>query len=282
MKNVTLYLDYAGYCFAKESHAIIGGRNELIKFHALFGLIHHPIKGWILYDTGYATRFYQATEKFPNSIYASITKVIVKGEDEVKAKLKLYGLVPSDIRHVIITHFHADHISGLKDFSDAIFYCSKKAYEQVKNINSHWGFTKGILKSLIPEDFDSRVKLIEDICKPISDEILGTRYDLFNDQYIFVTALEGHAAGQIGVLVSTNKADYFLIADACWLCQSFREMVLPSPVVKLFFHSWKEYKASLQRVNNYYKANPKTIIVPTHCFETTSKLISYNSILNEL
>lgn len=209
MNKVKLYLDYAGYCFAKESHAIKGGKNKQIKFHALFGLIHHPKNGWILYDTGYTERFFDATATFPNSIYASITKVAVTKVDEVKSKLQLYGLLPSDIKHIIITHFHADHIGGLKDFNEAIFYCSKTAYEQVKNIHALLGFTKGILKSLIPVDFDNRVKLIEDICKPISDEILGIKYDLFYDEYIFLTPLEGHAAGQLGVLVSTNKNNYF-------------------------------------------------------------------------
>ena len=77
MNEVKLYLNYAGYCYAKESHAISNGSNLHIKFHALFGLIRHPQQGWILFDTGYTRRFYASTRKFPQSIYAGITKVVV-------------------------------------------------------------------------------------------------------------------------------------------------------------------------------------------------------------
>jgi glyoxylase-like metal-dependent hydrolase (beta-lactamase superfamily II) len=282
MNKVKLYLDYAGYCTAKESHAIKGGSNKTIKFHALFGLISHPLHGWILFDTGYTKRFYAATNRFPNSIYAAITKVQVKEEDEVKSKLKYHGIEASDIQHVIITHFHADHIGGLKDFENARFYCSKPAYEQLKTIKPFIAFTKGILTSLVPADFASRVTLIEDHCPPVNDEILGIKYDLFNDQSIFLTMLEGHAAGQLGAILSTHKNKYFLVADACWLRKSFEEMVLPPAFVKLFFSSWRDFKTSLEKVHRYYKANPSTVIVPTHCFETTSKLISDNHSLNEL
>ena len=282
MNKVKLYLGYAGFCYAKESHAIKGGKNKLIKFHALFGLIQHPAKGWILYDTGYTERFYDATATFPNSIYAALTKVIVTAADEVKHQLKKHGLEPYDIKHIIITHFHADHISGLKDFKQAIIYCSKKAFEQVNNIHPLLGFTKGILKSLLPEDIKTRTRFIEDECEQIPDKILGVKYDLFNDQYIYITQLEGHAAGQIGVLITTEKNSYFLIADACWLSKSFEQMILPSPVVKLFFNSWKDYKISLQKVHDYHTANPKTIIVPTHCYKTTSTLVSCNNLVNEL
>ncbi|MES2647599.1 MAG: MBL fold metallo-hydrolase [Bacteroidota bacterium] len=282
MTQVKLYLDYAGYCTAKESHAIKGGSNKIIKFHALFGLIQHPVHGWILYDTGYTRRFYEATSRFPNNIYAAFTKVTIEEADEVKVKLKNYGISTSDINHVIITHFHADHIGGLKDFEHANIYCLKAAYEQFKNINPLLAFTRGILKSMVPLDVESRLRIIEDYCTPESDEILGIKYDLFNDTSIYLTPLEGHAAGQVGVLVSTQKHSYFLIADACWLKKSYEEMILPSPLVKLFFSSWKKYKSSLQKVHQFHKSYPGYIIVPTHCYETTSKIVYNNQQVNEL
>lgn len=276
MNEVKLYLNYAGYCYANESHAIQNGSNRQIKFHALFGLIKHPQQGWILYDTGYTRRFYTATRNFPQSIYAGITRVVVTETDEVKHQLQSLGLSTADIRHIIITHFHADHIGGLKDFEDAIIHCSKTAYEEVKNTNPYFGFARGILKSLIPDDMDQRVRYIEESALSVSDDIFGTTYDLFHDNSLLLYPVPGHAAGQLALLLKTSKQFYFLIADACWLKQSYQDLVLPNPLVKLFFNSWKDFKSSLQKVHQFHKANPHVAIVPTHCFDTTSKLVSLN------
>ena len=44
MKSIKLYLNYAGHCFASAKHVVKGDKDEMIKFHALFALLHHP---WI-------------------------------------------------------------------------------------------------------------------------------------------------------------------------------------------------------------------------------------------
>ena len=36
--------------------------------------------------------------------------------NEIKNQLKSLGLETSDIKHIIISHFHADHIGGIKRF----------------------------------------------------------------------------------------------------------------------------------------------------------------------
>ena len=78
LTKVKLHLGYAGYCLAKETHTIKGGNNINVKFNALWALIHHPINGYILFDTGYTKRFFEATKKYPNKLYANLTKVVLK------------------------------------------------------------------------------------------------------------------------------------------------------------------------------------------------------------
>lgn len=282
MKEVKLSLQYAGYCLAKESHAIKGGQKKEIKFHALFGLIQHPEKGWVLYDTGYTERFHEATRKYPNKIYAKMTKVFIRPEEEVIAQIRAIGIEPEEIQHVIITHFHGDHTAGLKDFPNATFYCSQKAFTQLENVSDFWAFSKGILKDFIPSDFNNRVQIIEEVAQKQEDIIFGHRYDLWGDDSIYTVDLPGHAAGQIGIQVQTNKHQYFLIADACWLKKSYTDLVLPSPIVKLFFDSWKDFKNSLTNVHLYHQANPDVIIIPTHCEESTRNLVSTTLALDVL
>lgn len=282
MKKVKLYLSYAGHCFANENHAISGGRKMKIKFHALWGLIQHPEKGWILYDTGYTQRFYDSTRKFPNKIYALSTKVIITPQEEIKAQLLGNGIGPNDIKHIIVSHFHADHIGGLSDFPNATFYMSKKALQQALNIPKSIAFSKGVLKDLIPKDIEKRAYIIEDKCLKISDDNFDYKYDLFGDKSIYVYHLPGHAAGQIGIFLETSNRKYFLIADSCWNKKSYEENLLPNPIVRLFFHSWKAYKQTLNRLHLFHLKYPEVIIVPTHCEQTTVNLVQNEFNINVL
>ena len=87
--KVKLYLDMYGYCFAKSSHVVNGDKQENIKFHAIC-IINHPKLGWILFDTGYTNRFYEETKRYPNKIYADITKVVIEDHQELKNQLQSF------------------------------------------------------------------------------------------------------------------------------------------------------------------------------------------------
>lgn len=274
MKAIKLYLNYAGHCFASAKHVVKGDKDEMIKFHALFALLHHPEKGWILFDTGYTSRFYESTKSYPNRIYANATKVVITDADEIKNQIKSIGLETSDIQNIIISHFHADHIGGLKDFNNATIYCTKKAYQKSKKISSLFAFSKGVLKDLIPDDIEERLVFIEDFSTSNRDDIFGVTYDLFQDSSVIIYNLPGHAAGQIGIEFETQKEKYFLVADSCWDERAYKEGKLPNSIVRLFFDSWKDYKDSLGKVSSYHKKFPDVIIVPTHCSKTTDNLVS--------
>jgi glyoxylase-like metal-dependent hydrolase (beta-lactamase superfamily II) len=282
MKKVQLYLNTAGLCYSKENHVIKGGRKKEIPFKALFGVIYHDDLGWILYDTGYTDRFYECTRRFPSSIYAKLTKVEINKEDEVASQLQRFGLNPNDIKHIIITHFHGDHVCGMKDFPSATFYCSKKAFEYTMKLNKTFSFSKGVLKDLIPDDIYDRVKFIEDVGREFDDQIFGTSYDLFGDDSIHTFNLPGHAVGQIGIQLRTNKKAYFLVADACWVRSAFIEGKLPNPIVRLFFSSWKDYKETVNKLANFHKENPEVKMIPTHCNETLSEVINEKFNMNVL
>lgn len=270
--NVDLKISKAGYCKAGGHHAQRGMPRKNISFNALFALIKHPNKGYILFDTGYSNRFFEATKKFPYQLYAAITKVTISEEEEVIHQLNKIGITPDEIKYIIISHFHADHIGGLKDFPKAQFICTKKGYEDVKGKKGFSGLVKAYIPSLMPKNFEKRVLFLEVEKGRYEHPDLGKGIDLFEDGTITIHALDGHAFGMIGILVKTSKRKVFLISDAAWLKGNFKDLILPHPIVKLFFNSWKDFKKSLHRVHVFYKNNTETLIIPSHCMETYLEL----------
>src|SRR5687768_10084410 len=126
---VKLTLLSAGYCTAPEHVLQRGGRHADVRLPALFALIEHPEAGYILYDTGYSRRFYDETARGLNSLYARVTPVTVREEDEAVAQLAGRRIAPREIEHVIVSHFHADHVGALRDFPAARFHYSRGGWD---------------------------------------------------------------------------------------------------------------------------------------------------------
>jgi glyoxylase-like metal-dependent hydrolase (beta-lactamase superfamily II) len=262
-----------GYCDGKEHHVLKGGRRKTIKFPALTALIKHPENGYILFDTGYTNRFYEETKGWPGKIYAAMTPTHVKEEEYLVNQLAAKGIQAEEINYIIISHFHGDHICGMKDFSNAKFICSKEAFDNVQKVKDKpWkAIFQGVLPGLLPEDFGEERVWIYDSdsnVNTVEEEILGKCHDLFGDGLIQMIPLPGHHYGQIGVLLQTNKGPLLLAADACWLGQAYKENRLPAGITKLLLSDWKAFKESLHKLHLYHKAHPELPIIPTHCEAT--------------
>lgn len=275
--GVKLRILEGGYCTHKEKMVIRGGRNETVKFPSMFGLIIHPKHGVILYDTGYTKRFYKETSAFPFSVYAKMTPVYVEEKDTAVAKLQSIGIKPEDVKYIIISHFHADHIAALKDFPNCKYIYFKDGYDYVKNLKGFIALKQGYLSGLLPDDFESRSIAI-DTSK--SDYLVDTikpfdkTFDYFGDNSILFIPLDGHYKGHLGALIQGHdNAKYFLIADSCWLSKSFRENIMPSRIANIIMDNSKEYKETLGKIHTFYKNNQDINILPSHCNEVYEKYV---------
>ena len=262
-------LHASGYCVANASIVDPTSKYRKVKFYAVWAHIFHPLYGHILIDTGYNQQFYNTTRSFPERLYAIATPVTVCEGETAVSILKRKNVAASDVKYIFITHFHADHVCGLNDFPNANFVCSREALAQVNSLSGLKAVRKGIIKKLLPDNFASRVLVMEDIAsefKVIEGGLLSFRF--FDSDDIRFIHLGGHARGMIGVFVNTGTNFILYAADAQWDRAVFDAGILPKKIVKLFFDSWDDFVATTAQLKKYLAVNPCTLLLFTHCPQT--------------
>lgn len=269
-----------GHCISKESMMLKGARDQKLKIPVLIALIEHPVHGKILFDTGCSERFYEVTSKWPAKLTALLLPTVVRPEESAKAQLAAKGIAAEDINYIIVSHFHVDHICGLKDFPNARFICSDAALENALSSKGLSSISKGVIPDLLPKDLTQRSWIFDKdknvSIKPL--EVFNSCFDLFGDDSIRLVALPGHHIGQFGaILKDASGTELFLCADACWLSDSYRENRLPPSIAKLLISDWKAYKNTIALLHDFHKNCPEIPIIPTHCRKTHDALGLYSN-----
>ncbi|HEX7734123.1 MAG TPA: MBL fold metallo-hydrolase [Ktedonobacteraceae bacterium] len=255
-----------GYCLARESHMLQGGTRRMVACHALVALLRHPEHGWLLWDTGYAPRMLEVTRRLPFALYRTATPLYVRPELAVIAQLKRLGLKASAIRRVLISHFHADHIAGLRDFPDAEYITSRLAYSDVAARKGFSALRRAFIPALLPEHFEQRATLLSSF-QGAELPALGPTHDLFDDGSLLLIELPGHARGQIGLLAHTSRGYILFAADGCWMRRAIRENRPPSRLTNFFVDDAAQVRSTIQHLHDFALARPDVIIVPSHCPE---------------
>jgi len=226
-RMISYQLYQAGYCQHCERITRQDGRLKKIRYPSLCALIRHPVHGNILYDTGYSERFSEATRRFPERLYQLITPVTQT--ESLKSQLCRQNISPESIQYIIISHFHSDHLGGLKDFPNAQFICHPDAWKSIQSLGRIRGLLKAFMPCLLPDNFKKRLILIDPNTKtalPKAMQPFKHGYDLFNNQNhhsLYAVSLPGHAAGHIGLYFQSNTSEAtFFIGDSCWHHESYQ------------------------------------------------------------
>jgi len=229
----------------------------------------------MLFDTGYARRFFAATQRLPERLYRMLLPVTLPQEEELTSQLVRYGIEPRDIGTVIVSHYHADHIAGLRDFPNARFVAPGSDTQAFWRAGNAWRDTaRGFLPALLPDDFGSRVTEAEAF--PVVDlpawmAPFAVGFDLFGDYSAVAVPLPGHSEGQIGLMIPDAQGRaVFLVADACWSMDACRAGSLPSRLASFAHADARGYAETFFHLRELSSRERSLSLLPAHCADSWS------------
>jgi N-acyl homoserine lactone hydrolase len=119
---------------------------------------------------------------------------VLREEDDIRARLKEIGLEPGEVRHVILSHMHWDHVGGCKFFPGATFVVQRAEYRFA--LYPDRAFSKPYVRHL----FEGMSNL--DLREGDGEVVPGA----------WVISSPGHTPGHQSVLVSLPASGKMLLA----------------------------------------------------------------------
>jgi len=218
--------------------------------------------GLMLWDTGYAERFAAASAQGIYRLYGWVTPVVFDPAESLSAQLAGRGIRASDIHTLILSHFHADHVAGLRDFPHARLLCARSAWEAVRQLRGWRALRQAFLPELMPDDIEARLHFVEALPEralPAALQPFGHGRDLTGRGEVFIVDLPGHAVGHLGAFVQTGTAWTLLASDAAWLAEGYQAPRGPSELAFLVQHDRAQYYRTLQRLHQLHQGGQATI-----------------------
>lgn len=274
MENMRVEIIQSGEC--RVSARLINTSDSLrtaaVPVYSLVAL--HP-HGTVLIDTGHAPRFNDVTRRFPACVYRWITRMSSYGHPTVSEWLLNNKIAPPE--HAALTHAHADHIAGTRDFDNTTFWITEATRELAKQHKktSFASLKQGFIPELLPEDIVGRAKTIP--FAPLDwkyREHLPTGFDLFNDEQVVIVPLPGHAPGHCGVVLKTsNLGTLFYLSDAVWDIRAITERARSSRLAS-WLHETHAYHKTIHSIRALLLAFPEIKPLPCHCAHALKEIHS--------
>ena len=258
-----------GSCRHPERMTIAGGSLCAVDFPSMVGVIEHPTRGLFLFDTGYDPAFLEATRPFPERFYRWTTPVDIGADAAWRAWLGANAIDEAAIAGTIVSHFHGDHVAGMRHLADKPVYCARAGLEQLRGTGRIGRVRRGLLEALVPQAVDEQARFFEDApaaSLPTAFAPFLEGRDILGDGSLLAVELPGHCAGHWGLAFTTEEGrPVLLAADAVWSGRSITERRPPPRLTTALLGNTKRYRATLDLLNRAASGNAELAILPSHC-----------------
>lgn len=271
MPEVVVRALRVGHCLHPQIMSIRDGSWRPAVFPSLAMLIVHPVEGPMLFDTGYDPAFLAATQPLPERFYRWLTPVTLAPEEQLTVQLARHGVDPRDVRHLILSHFHADHMAGTHNFPNAAIHCARAGLEAACKGGRFAAVRQGVLRALIPADMSTRARFFEDAPRvPLSRDLAPFERgaDIIGDGSVIAVELPGHCPGHWGIVMrDVAVGDHFVVGDAAWSSDAIRRNMPAPAIASGFLGDTATGRATLAKLHALWSRNPDVKLTPCHCPE---------------
>jgi glyoxylase-like metal-dependent hydrolase (beta-lactamase superfamily II) len=189
----------------------------------------------------------------------------VQPEQELGPQLKDLGILPSDVRHVVMTHLHTDHAGGLHHFPDNEILVSRAELAYAEGLR---GRLRGYPNKRWPAWFDPTLVDLPSV--PFGP--FPASMALTHEGDVTLVPVPGHSPGQLAVVVDEGDHAVFLAGDSSYtqdaLLRGVVDGVGPDEAAERLTH---------ERIRAYAADTP-TVYLPAHDPETAARLAERRTI----
>lgn len=244
-------------CWVETGHAFGSGA---VSMTASALLVRHP-KGDVLIDAGNSSHFNAEASQFP--VWERLIMIAIPGRLRPRMPLpdalRAVGEFPQQLRLLIPSHIHLDHIGGYEDLPKI------PVLLDAEEMNfSHDGAaqkTGAVIRQQTAMLQDGRVRELQFSDKPY--EVFMKSLDLYDDGAIVVVPLPGHTPGSVGVFLNLDPDHrIFYVGDAVLQASEITKRIRKP----FFIQDVDPVRAAyqVQRLNGLQKMDPQLEMIAAH------------------
>ncbi|WP_227367833.1 N-acyl homoserine lactonase family protein [Halomonas sp. M20] len=232
-------------------------------------VIEHP-EGLILFDAGLDT----AILTNPNYVDSAIGRFFMRRlfrlrlqpDETLTNKLAGLGFDVADVRKVVVSHLHFDHVGGIAKVPHADLLVSRNEWDQLSGPHPERDF---IFREHVQRP-GARWQLVD--FEHTDDPLLapfGGCHDVMNDGSLILLPTPGHTPGSISMLARIKgRAPVLLIGDLAYEAELLMKDQLPGTGDKA------QLLSSYAKVRGLKQRLPELVILPCHDFAAQEYLSS--------
>jgi glyoxylase-like metal-dependent hydrolase (beta-lactamase superfamily II) len=205
---VKLYAMTCGW-LTMNLRAMLEGEQGIIKVPVPSYLVDHP-EGKVLFDSG----LHKTIQSDPAARLGGLAKAFEffyeRGED-IEARLAAFDVDAAEVRYLVASHLHFDHVGGNDAIPNAQFVVQKREWEAA--CDPDLAHANGFMA----QDYDHGHDRLE----------ADGEHDLFGDGTVVCLPTFGHTPGHQSLKVKTGTSEVVLTGDACYFRRTLENMHLP-------------------------------------------------------
>jgi len=208
--DVSVRLLNTAWGTAKEQTVVAGGGATPVHYPFTVGVIEHPT-GIITVDAGLGHQ--SRIGRYP--FWAS-----EESGEAIGPGMTLVEQLGGPPRTVLVTHMHADHISGLLDMSPSTtVWVTQREWESARTSNVAFDarrFERAVQWKPVPLEARNSLQMLG---RPAMDVV--------EDGTVWYLSTPGHTPGSASVLVRTSTEVWLFIGDIAWVDEHLNDKRRP-------------------------------------------------------